>query len=136
MREAANGQKICKQILAETGVAIRIISGKEEARTIFANNSWSHLPKESAWLFVDVGGGSTEITIYANGKSVSRSFGIGTIRLLENLVHKSRWREMKAWIQDHTRHYASIDAVAAAATSTRSSSWPNAPTAGRSPGAR
>ncbi|GAB6905943.1 Exopolyphosphatase [Desulfosarcina cetonica] len=111
MREAANGQKICKQILAETGVAIRIISGKEEARTIFANNSWSHLPKESAWLFVDVGGGSTEITIYANGKSVSRSFGIGTIRLLENLVHKSRWREMKAWIQDHTRHYASIDAV-------------------------
>ncbi|BBO93037.1 exopolyphosphatase [Desulfosarcina ovata] len=111
MREAANGNKIRKRIRAKTGVDIRIISGKEEARTIFANNPWGHLPEGGAWLFVDVGGGSTEITIFANGKTVSHSFGIGTIRLLENLVSPSQWKAMKRWIRDHTRDFTSIDAV-------------------------
>ena len=111
MREAANGQKIKDHIYKQTGVNIEIIDGKEEARAIFANNPWRHVAKGSAWLFVDVGGGSTEITISSNGKTKSRSFGIGTIRLLENLVEKSQWLEMKTWIRKHTRKFSSIDAI-------------------------
>ena len=111
MREADNGKKIKKQILKKTGIDIRIISGKEEARTIFANNPMGHLADGRAWLFVDVGGGSTEITIHANGKSISRSFGIGTIRLLEDLVDKSQWKAMKRWIGAHTAHYDTIEAI-------------------------
>jgi exopolyphosphatase/guanosine-5'-triphosphate,3'-diphosphate pyrophosphatase len=111
MREAANGQKIKAHILEKTGVDIDIIDGKEEARILFANNPWRHLPADSAWLFVDVGGGSTEITIYSGGKTKSRSFGIGTIRLLENLVKKSQWTQMKQWVQDHTGKYLTIDAT-------------------------
>lgn len=111
MRESSNGSKIQKQIKDQTGVNIQIIDGKEEARIIFANNPWSHLAEGSAWLFVDVGGGSTEITIYSNGKIVSRSFAIGTIRLLKKLVHKRQWNEMKSWIKHHTRRFCSIDAI-------------------------
>jgi exopolyphosphatase/guanosine-5'-triphosphate,3'-diphosphate pyrophosphatase len=111
MREAANGQKIKENILNKTGVDIDIIDGKEEARIVFANNPWRHLPADSAWLFVDVGGGSTEITIYAGGKTKSRSFGIGTVRLLEDLVKKSQWTEMKQWVEDHTGKFLSIDAT-------------------------
>jgi exopolyphosphatase/guanosine-5'-triphosphate,3'-diphosphate pyrophosphatase len=111
MREAANGEKIKEQIYKKTGVNIEIIDGKEEARVIFANNPWCRVAKGSAWLFVDVGGGSTEITIFSDGEVKSRSFGIGTIRLLENLVEKSKWSEMKRWIRKHTRQFSSIDAI-------------------------
>jgi exopolyphosphatase/guanosine-5'-triphosphate,3'-diphosphate pyrophosphatase len=111
MREAANGAAIQKRIMEKTGVDIKIISGKEEARIIFANNPWSHLAEGNAWLFIDVGGGSTEITIYSSGKTVSRSFGIGTIRLIEDLVKREQWKEMKAWINKHTRSFSNIDAI-------------------------
>jgi exopolyphosphatase/guanosine-5'-triphosphate,3'-diphosphate pyrophosphatase len=66
---------------------------------------------DNFWLFVDVGGGSTEITIFSNGRTVSRSFGIGTIRLLENLVHRSQWKDLKSWIDKHTRGFTNIEAV-------------------------
>jgi exopolyphosphatase/guanosine-5'-triphosphate,3'-diphosphate pyrophosphatase len=111
MRESKNGEKIRQRILTQTGVDIEIINGKEEARIIFANNPWSHPAKGSAWLFVDVGGGSTEITIFFNGQTVSSSFGIGTIRLLEGLVPDAQWKEMESWICKHTRQSSSIDAV-------------------------
>ena len=111
MREAANGQKIKEHILEKTGVDIDIIDGKEEARIIFANNPWHQLPDGSAWLFVDVGGGSTEITIFSDGKTKSHSFGIGTIRLLDDLVKKPQWKEMKRWIRNHTNGFTGIDAT-------------------------
>lgn len=111
MRESRNGSTIIKRIKEQTGVDIKIISGKQEAKIIFANNPWSHLASGNAWLFVDVGGGSTEITIYCNGKTVSRSFSIGTIRLLENLIKPSHWKEMQQWIIDRTCAFASIDAI-------------------------
>ena len=111
MREAANGQKIKAHILEETGVDIDIIDGKEEARIIFANNPWHHLPEGNAWLFVDVGGGSTEITIFSDGKTKSQSFGIGTIRLLDDLVKKTQWKDMKRWIRKHSAGFAGIEAT-------------------------
>lgn len=111
MREAANGPRIKEHILEKTGVDIEIIDGKEEARVIFANNPWRHLAEDSAWLFVDVGGGSTEITIFSDGKTKSHSFGIGTIRLIEDLVQKSQWKEMKTWVREHTNSFSHIDAI-------------------------
>jgi exopolyphosphatase/guanosine-5'-triphosphate,3'-diphosphate pyrophosphatase len=111
MRESGNGETIRKQILSQTGVDIQIIDGKEEARIIFANNPKGRLANDNFWLFVDVGGGSTEITIFSDGQTVSRSFGIGTIRLLENLVHQSQWEDLKSWISDRTRHFSNIEAV-------------------------
>jgi exopolyphosphatase/guanosine-5'-triphosphate,3'-diphosphate pyrophosphatase len=111
MRESGNGEKIRRQILSQTGVDIEIIDGREEARIIFANNPKGRLADDNFWLFVDVGGGSTEITIFSNGRTVSRSFGIGTIRLLENLVHRSQWKDLKSWIDKHTRGFANIEAI-------------------------
>jgi len=111
MRESSNGEKIQQRIKRQTGVDIEIIKGKEEARIIFANNPWSRLAEGSAWLFVDVGGGSTEITIYSNGETISQSFGIGTIRLIENLVPTKRWKELKSWVCDNTRQFSNMDAI-------------------------
>ncbi|MDY0163658.1 exopolyphosphatase [Desulfobotulus sp.] len=114
MREAANGEKIRKKIFENTGVSLEIIEGREEARIIFANNPWNGgaLPgKEESWIFVDVGGGSTEITLFSRGESLSRSFAIGTVRLLENLVPEESWEEMKAWLREHTRDLPGIQAV-------------------------
>ncbi len=111
MRESANGQAIKAQILKKTGIDIEIINGKKEARIIFANNPLRHLAKGNAWLFVDVGGGSTEITIFSNGKAKSHSFGIGTVRLLDDLVPKSQWTEMKTWIRTHTEKLSKVEAI-------------------------
>lgn len=102
---------IKNRIKKKTGVDIQIISGKEEARIIFANKPWNHLSSTGAWLYVDVGGGSTEVTIFSNGTVCSHSFDIGTIRMLENLVKKSQWKDMKAWIKKHTFQFSCISAI-------------------------
>ena len=111
MRESSNGVKIKNRIKDQTGVDIRIISGEEEAKIIFANKPWNSMTDGGAWLYVDVGGGSTEIAIFSNNKTKSRSFNIGTIRLLEKLVKKSQWKEMKAWVKTHAPYFSHINAI-------------------------
>ncbi|MFH1984415.1 MAG: exopolyphosphatase [Pseudomonadota bacterium] len=111
MRESSNGEKIRKHILEKTGVDILIVSGKLEARIIFANNPWTRLENGNACMFVDVGGGSTEITVYSNRKTSSHSFAIGTIRLMEGIVDKPQWKEMKSWVQHHTRKFSGLTAI-------------------------
>ncbi|WP_333596783.1 exopolyphosphatase [Chryseobacterium flavum] len=96
MRDAANGNEIIKQVKETSGINIEIISGDEEATLIYENHVAEGLDKEFAYLYIDVGGGSTELTFYENGKMVyERSFNIGTIRLLNNLVTMDNWKEMK-----------------------------------------
>ncbi|MFZ4929936.1 exopolyphosphatase [Chryseobacterium sp. Mn2064] len=96
MRDAANGNEIISQVLEASGINIEIISGDEEATLIYENHVAEGLDKEFAYLYIDVGGGSTELTFYENGKMVyERSFNIGTIRLLNNLVTVDNWKEMK-----------------------------------------
>jgi exopolyphosphatase/guanosine-5'-triphosphate,3'-diphosphate pyrophosphatase len=111
MRESSNGIKIKERINKQTGVDIQIITGEEEAKIIFANKPWNSMTNDGAWLYVDVGGGSTEVTIFSNHKIESRSFNIGTIRLLEKLVNKSQWKEMKTWVKANTEHFSHINAV-------------------------
>lgn len=101
MREAENGGEICDVIAAETGIRIEIIDGKKEAEILLNNNKNVNLPDTGRLLYVDVGGGSTEITILKNGKiEKSASFKIGTIRLLQNLVAQKTWDDLRKWLKE------------------------------------
>ena len=112
MRESSNGHEIIKNIKKKTDISIDIIDGKKEAHIIFSNHIERQLEKDHPYLYIDVGGGSTEITLFCQDKSEeSRSFNIGTVRLLQNLVNKTAWDEMKQWVKDVSRPYKSITAI-------------------------
>ena len=100
MRDAKNGKEIIDLVKKESGIQIEIISGDEEATLIYENHVAEGLDKNFGYLYIDVGGGSTELTYYENGKmKYEHSFNIGTIRLLNNLVTKENWEEMKTQIK-------------------------------------
>lgn len=104
LREAENGNKIIALIKKETGLNIEIISGKEEAQIIYATHIEKLLENDSAFLYVDVGGGSLEITLFNKGIArESKSFNIGTIRILNNIVSNELWNEAKEWVKDITK---------------------------------
>lgn len=106
MREAQNGKSIVKKIHQKANIDIQIIDGDTEAKLIFATELRNFVLDENNYLYVDVGGGSTELTLITNGKvSTSHSFPIGTVRLLEGKVEKSTYPEMKKWIEENVRAY-------------------------------
>ncbi|MEI7487306.1 MAG: exopolyphosphatase [Chryseobacterium sp.] len=112
MRDAANGQEIIEHVRDASGINIEIISGDEEATLIYENHVAEGLDKEFAYLYIDVGGGSTELTFYENGKMVyEKSFNIGTIRLLNNLVTFENWKEMKEEIKNNIASEKPIVAI-------------------------
>lgn len=112
MRDAANAQDIIKKIKTETGIEIKVISGQEEASFIFENHVAENLSKDESYLYIDVGGGSTELTFFSDGKLVFKdSFNIGTIRLLKNQVTESQWDEMKEFIKIKTKGYHHVTAI-------------------------
>ena len=109
MREAKNGKEITENLLRETGISIDIIDGNDEAKIIASTDLRTYLVHDKTFLYVDVGGGSTELTIFSEGKRVvSKSFKNGTVRLINNLVDDSMWIEMKNWIKTHTENYSHI----------------------------
>lgn len=102
MREAENGLEVKELILEESGVDIEIIDGAEEARLIFSTFFLLDFEKEKPFVVVDVGGGSTEISIFKNGKIVSaKSFKIGTIRLLQGKVKDNTFEKINEWLDDN-----------------------------------
>jgi exopolyphosphatase/guanosine-5'-triphosphate,3'-diphosphate pyrophosphatase len=112
MRGATNAQAVIDHVLGETGILIEVISGSSEAALIYENHIAENLDKEHAYLYIDVGGGSTELTFFAGNKLIfSSSFDIGTIRLLKQQVTESQWEAMKEFIRRETRHY--IDRIIA-----------------------
>ena len=112
MRDASNGAEIIRKVKAETGIEIRIISGQEEASLIYENHIAEGMTKEESYLYIDVGGGSTELTFFSDGKLVFKeSFNIGTIRLLKNQVNESLWDEMKEFIKERTKGYHHVTAI-------------------------
>jgi exopolyphosphatase/guanosine-5'-triphosphate,3'-diphosphate pyrophosphatase len=112
MREASNGAEVAERIFKTTGVNIEIVSGSAEAEIIYANHIAEGLDNKFDYLYIDVGGGSTELTLFSNGyiKS-SRSFNIGTIRLLHEKVEKWQWDEMKTWIKQQVISNKPIQAI-------------------------
>jgi exopolyphosphatase/guanosine-5'-triphosphate,3'-diphosphate pyrophosphatase len=100
MRDAPNGPEVVAAIRARSGVTVDIIDGRREAEVIFQPNGDGAPWATEACVYVDVGGGSTEVTLFDGRESVqSRSFNIGTIRVLKNLVAPGQWDEMKAWLK-------------------------------------
>jgi len=109
MREANNGEAIAKKLFEATGIKIEIIDGNDEAAIIATTDVKEYLTHDKVFLYVDVGGGSTELTIYAFGHTVvSRSFKLGTVRLINCLVKDSIWDQIEAWIIEHTKEYSHI----------------------------
>ncbi len=99
MREAKNKKKVIEKIQKETDVEIEIISGDEEAELIFSTFFLLDFDKSIPFLVIDVGGGSTEISVFEKGKKVaSKSFNVGTIRLLKEKVKADLWTEIHDWI--------------------------------------
>jgi len=100
MREASNSKEIVARVKKETGIEIEVIDGKEEAEIIYANQIVELIDDDSHYLYVDVGGGSTEVTLFGSRKLIdSHSFDIGTLRILSGNVSKADFDEMKEWVK-------------------------------------
>jgi exopolyphosphatase / guanosine-5'-triphosphate,3'-diphosphate pyrophosphatase len=112
MRESRNSSEIIERIQKEAGLHIELIDGKLEAEIIYANHIAEMLNPRKNYLYIDVGGGSTEVTLFANSKMVeSFSFNIGTIRLLQGRISKTDWQELKDWVIKATSKYESISGI-------------------------
>lgn len=112
MREASNSQMLSEKIFDSCGVNIDIIDGEEEAAIIAATDLNTFIDPNKTYLYVDVGGGSTEFSIIHNGIKVqSKSFKIGTVRLLNDIVKNETWLEVEHWIKENTSHYYKIDLI-------------------------
>ena len=112
MREAENSREIVKAIESEAGIDLQIIDGQREAEIIYSNHIAEKLDKEGNYLYIDVGGGSTELTLISGSVIVnSHSFKLGTVRLLEKQVSKTEWQRMKDWIKENTSEYPSITGI-------------------------
>ncbi|OQD42665.1 Ppx/GppA phosphatase family protein [Croceivirga radicis] len=112
MREANNGQELVSKIATEANIDVDIIDGKVEAKIIASTDLKELLQNGKTYLYVDVGGGSTEFTIF-NGNQVkgSKSFKIGTVRLLNQQVKESVWDAIKLWIKDHLKDAENVEII-------------------------
>ena len=109
LREAKNSSHVIDKIKKKAGVKIEIIDGTKEAEIISNNKISDFLNTRKTILLVDVGGGSTEFTLLNEGKNItSKSFKIGTVRLINNLVDESVWEQIKIWIKNQTRAFDKI----------------------------
>lgn len=114
MREAKNGKDVAKMVLKESDVDIDIIDGKKEAAIISSTDLNQLIESESTYLYVDVGGGSTEFTLFSRGKIVnSKSFKIGTVRLINNKKSDNKiiFKKVQYWIEENTKNYKRITLI-------------------------
>jgi exopolyphosphatase / guanosine-5'-triphosphate,3'-diphosphate pyrophosphatase len=112
MREARNGREIVRAIKKRTGIEIEIIEGKREAAIIYSSHIGHAVPAASSLLYVDVGGGSTELTLLSRSRIMeSSSFKIGTVRTLQKGRSKQDWDDMKAWLKAKVAPYHPLAAV-------------------------
>ena len=110
LRSSTNGREIVALILKKTKIRVEIITGKKEAQLI--TNNQSFLKKDNIYCFVDVGGGSTELTQIKNKEIIiSKSFKIGGVRLINNLVKKSTWNKLDQWINTNINKFEQVNLV-------------------------
>ena len=109
MRDASNGDEIVKTIKEKAEIQVDIIDGSDEASMIAATDLHELIQNDNTYLYVDVGGGSTELTLFYQGKTfASKSFNLGTVRILNNLVGKEDWNEFSEWIENRCRSFSNI----------------------------
>lgn len=112
MRDAANSADLIRKIKLETGLDIEIISGDLEASIIYENHIAENMDTDHSYLYIDVGGGSTELTFFSDSKLIfKQSFNIGTIRLLKDMVDDAKWNELKDFIKQKTKGFKKIVAI-------------------------
>lgn len=112
MREAKNGKEFCAQIAKHCDIKIDIIDGEEEATIIAATDLHKFIDSDKTYLYVDVGGGSTEFSIIRNSEKIeSKSFKIGTVRLLNDSVKNETWKELELWIKNKTKPFDKIELI-------------------------
>lgn len=112
MRDAANSDEVINSVAEKAGIQIEIISGDMEANLVYENHVAENMDKDHSYMYIDVGGGSTEISFFTNGILIFKnSFNIGTIRLLKNLVDDSHWEEMKNSIKAVTKGQKAVVAI-------------------------
>ena len=112
MREAENGEEVCMLVKENSGVHIDIIDGEEEATIIAATDLHKFINPDKTYLYVDVGGGSTEFSVIRNSEKIlSKSFRIGTVRLLNDSVKNETWKSLQEWINTNTKRYDKIELI-------------------------
>ena len=112
MRDAANAGEILDTVKRETGLDIDVISGDTEANLVYENHVAENMDKDHSYMYIDVGGGSTETSFFSNGRLVfKKSYNIGTIRLLKKMVTEKDWEEMKEEIKDATKGHKEVVAI-------------------------
>jgi len=112
MREAKNGGEIAASIKNAADIDLEIISGQKEAEIIYSNHIAQDIDKNKSYLYIDVGGGSTELSLFSTGGLwASGSFNIGTIRMLDNKDTEENWTGMKNFLRENTRQFKSITGI-------------------------
>ena len=112
MRDAENTKEIIKEIKSETSIEIEVITGELEAEIIYENHIAELLDKDKSYLYIDVGGGSTELTLYHKSNVVlQKSFNIGTVRILTKKVKDETWDEMKETLKELSKKYGNITGI-------------------------
>jgi len=112
MREASNSKEVVDYVKQYSGIEIEVIDGRTEAQIIYSNHIAEHLEHDKSYLYIDVGGGSTELTVFAENHIVaSQSFNLGTIRLLHDQVSKETWNVVKEWVSVNTKDFQPLTAI-------------------------
>ena len=112
MREAKNGNLIVQEIKEKAGLDLEIVEGQREANIIYASHIEQSLERKKNYLYIDVGGGSTELSVFSNGELISsRSFNLGGIRILDNQDKDETWIEMKEWVKNMAQSYKNLSGI-------------------------
>ena len=112
MRDASNSKEIIREIKAETGIKVEVISGDLEAEIIYENHIAELLDANKSYLYIDVGGGSTEVTLFhKSAVAFQKSFNIGTVRILTNKVEDATWEDLKQTLKEIGRTYPKLVAI-------------------------
>jgi exopolyphosphatase/guanosine-5'-triphosphate,3'-diphosphate pyrophosphatase len=112
MREAKNGPDLVRVIKDDADIALEIVHGEVEANIIYSSHIEQNIDKSKNYLYIDVGGGSTELSLFSEGEMVaSQSFNLGTIRILDNQDKDETWEEMKEFLRVHTRHFKNLSGI-------------------------
>ena len=112
MREAKNGTEIIEKVKHLSDIDLEIIEGQREANIIYSNHIEQNLDANKSYLYIDVGGGSTELSVFVKKEPIaSKSFNIGTIRILDNQDKQETWDEMRDWVKMHTRDLKNLAGI-------------------------
>ena len=109
LREANNSKEVIREVRKKTKLKIEIIDGRKEAKIISLNNIFEYINKNRTFIYVDVGGGSTEFSIIVDGKRIkSKSFKIGTVRMINKMISEDVWEKIRIWIKSNIRKHSKI----------------------------